>query len=147
MNNTELILLLGLMLVVGGAGLAWITIRGPGRERETAGQPKKSTTFLQNQAGQYIYFPWGRYGQGYLLSSQETVARIQRLRGRYTIGILLTIPFLWPLAEAAGSAAGLLLALGLIVIYGLGYIAFVGWTVRGLPRSKDTFQEIMTKQG
>lgn len=134
--SAEMTLLVGLMLITGGAGLVWSALRG----RSWAGRQRRSP-IVQNRRGELIFFPWGRRGRGYVLPGPGAAERIQRFRALYLIALLLLLPILWPLAEAAGSAAGLLLALGLLAAYGLGYGLFVWRTVRRLPASPEPYED------
>ncbi len=132
--SAELTLLAGLMLITGGAGLVWAALHG-------RAAPRRRSPIVQNRRGELIFFPWGRRGRGYVLPGPQAAERIQRFRAVYLIALLLLLPILWPLAEAAGSAAGLLLALGLLAAYGLGYGLFVWRTVRRLPAWPEPYED------
>jgi hypothetical protein len=101
---------------------------------------------LQDGLGRYVFFPWGQGGSGYYLPDRQSGERTRRTLSYFPQvwlwTAMLSVVFS---SQWAGMQVGLLVGL---VFFGL-YLAFYGifsfYTIRGKPRSVETYQEIQGK--
>lgn len=100
--------------------------------------------FKKSKDGEWIYYPWGILGSGYIVSDEEKHEKARKfIRRQYEILMLAIIvcPFL---QHDLGMQRFIIVAVCCIAIYQLWYYFFVKRQVRGLVRSDDKllFREV-----
>lgn len=101
---------------------------------------------LKDGLGRYIFFPWGQQGSGYILPDRRSGERARRFLARFPTIWLWTAMLTSILAsQLAGLAVGMLAGLFFFGIYLLGYGGFAYFTIRGKPKTTESYQELAAR--
>ena len=100
-----------------------------------------SASFKTGPAGEHIFFPWGTWGRGHVLPSEDAY---QRVRGHVRLYYLIMLPAV----IAAVIAIGGFKAMIVLPVVTIPYFLWTFMTVRRLPRSSErmTYRECMANQ-
>lgn len=100
-----------------------------------------SASFKTGPAGEHIFFPWGSWGRGYVLPSEEA---FQRVRGHLRLYYLIMLPAVVA-AVIAFDGFKAIIVLPFVMI---AYLLWTRMTIRRLPRSRErmSYRESMTNQ-
>jgi hypothetical protein len=100
-----------------------------------------SGAFKTARDGRRLFFPWGAFGRGYIIPTEQDYERLRRQIKVYMIVTLVLV--IGASALQTYVVAGIITAL-LIVFY----LAWAGYLLRGLPPSDETMsmEESMTTQ-
>jgi Ca2+/Na+ antiporter len=100
-----------------------------------------SSYFKTAQDGRKLFFPWGIWGRGYAVDSQQHYERLQRKLKAYTLVSLVLI-------IAAAASQEYVAALGVAALLIVFYVVWSRYLLRGLQPSDETLslQESMRSQ-
>ena len=106
--------------------------------------------FLKGSTGKKVFFPWGKYGKGYLIENEETEKRIRRILIPYIsygsipwfFGVIL-IYFLFKLPLNPFSA--IFMGVSSTIFWGLGNFLIVKILTKDLVETKDKYIDLLVK--
>ncbi len=109
------------------------------------GSSSAERLIVKDGLGRDVFFPWGQQSSGYILPDRQSGERARRFLARFpTLWLWAAMLTCILVSQWGGLAMGMLAGLFFFGLYLFAYAGFAYFTIRGRPKTTQTYQELVT---